>query len=317
VRARQSAGSLERDAEAIDHLVREGQFQRAFSLVAGFSALLSGLEVTYEHYKGSYSQRVMYSPVLASGALFGAGVAGAVSGRAARSVLPLVSAITVVDGLVGFTFHLRGVARKPGGWRIPVMNVVMGPPVFAPLLFAISGYIGLVASLLRRADDQAPQHAAPPRRPSWARLLPKWVGAEEQVIAQEVREGRFQRQLAVAAAASALLSGLEALYSHYKSNFRYGAQWTPILLTPPMVAAGVGAAWSRPIARTALPLVSGLALIDGGIGFLYHVRGIGRRPGGFKMPVYNLLYGPPVFAPLLFSASGFLGLLASLLRREE
>ena len=34
------------------------------------------------------------------------------------------------------------------------------------------------------------------------------------------------------------------------------------------------------------------------------------------MPFYNLMYGPPVFAPLLFAAAGFLGLLASLLRRE-
>jgi hypothetical protein len=34
-----------------------------------------------------------------------------------------------------------------------------------------------------------------------------------------------------------------------------------------------------------------------------------------KQPVYNLTYGPPVFAPLLYAASGFLGLLTTLLRR--
>jgi hypothetical protein len=69
--------------------------------------------------------------------------------------------------------------------------------------------------------------------------------------------------------------------------------------------------------RTLLPLVSALALVDGLIGTLYHVRGVLRRPGGLSMPLYNVMYGPPVFAPLLFSASGFLGLLASALRRAD
>jgi hypothetical protein len=36
-----------------------------------------------------------------------------------------------------------------------------------------------------------------------------------------------------------------------------------------------------------------------------------------KKPLYNIVYGPPLFAPLLFAASGLLGLLASLLRREK
>ena len=40
-------------------------------------------------------------------------------------------------------------------------------------------------------------------------------------------------------------------------------------------------------------------------------------PGGLKLPFYNVMYGPPIFAPLLFAASGFMGLLASLLRRAE
>lgn len=36
-----------------------------------------------------------------------------------------------------------------------------------------------------------------------------------------------------------------------------------------------------------------------------------------KKPLYNLIYGPPVFAPLLFAACGTIGLLASLMRRER
>jgi len=74
---------------------------------------------------------------------------------------------------------------------------------------------------------------------------------------------------------------------------------------------------SKRAAHTLLPAISAAAMIDGGIGTFYHVRGVMRRPGGLKKPLYNIVWGPPVFAPLLFAASGFLGLLASLLRREK
>jgi hypothetical protein len=94
-------------------------------------------------------------------------------------------------------------------------------------------------------------------------------------------------------------------------------QWSPILLGPFLLVAGLGTIWKAWIGRTLLPLASALALVDGAIGFYVHARGIVRRPGGLKLPVYNLIYGPPIFAPLLFAASGSMGLLASLLRRGD
>ncbi len=306
---------MARERLVVDEHIREGRFQISLALIAGISSLLSGWEVATEHYRGSYSQRIMYSPLLLSPLLLVAGVAGAVSRRAARTILPFLSLLTVVDGFVGFWFHVRGVHRKPGGWRIPVANVIMGPPVFAPLLFALSGYLGLMAAMLRREGD--PPGSVPAAWPrgagGWLGLVPHVLIAEEQ----QVREGRFQKQLAAAAAASAVFSGIEALYSHYKNNFNYRVQWTPIILTPALVAAGIGGVFSRRVARTWLPLVSAAAMLDGAIGSLYHLRGVLRRPGGLKLPLHNLMYGPPIFAPLLFAASGFLGLLASLLQRAE
>ncbi|MGN6699637.1 MAG: hypothetical protein ACTHMR_15910 [Thermomicrobiales bacterium] len=309
-------GGLLHDEQEVVRHIREGRFQRSLALIAGLSSVLSGLEVTYEHYRGSYSQRVMYSPVVLSPALLAAGVAGAFSRRAARTVLPLVSLVTLADGVIGFVFHVRGVARKPGGWRIPVMNVIMGPPVFAPLLFGISGFLGLVAAMLRREDAPRFASLAAPRS-SWPRWLPRWLAREEQALEQDVREGRFQRGLAVAAALSALFNGVEALYSHYKNGFTYPSQWIPVVLTPFIMVAGIGTVWSRLVARTLLPVTSLLAVISGGIGFFYHARGVTRQPGGLKLPFYNVMYGPPIFAPLLFVATGFLGLLASLLRRAK
>jgi hypothetical protein len=318
---------ITREGVVVEQHIREGRFQRSLSLVAALSALLSGLEVTYEHYRGSYSQQVMYTPVVLSASLVIAGVAGALTRWAARVLLPVVSALTVIDGVVGFYFHVRGVARKPGGWRIPVMNAIMGPPIFAPLLFALSGYLGLLASLLRREDDPAESAGEALRRrplglpapPSGLlAFLPRGITAEGIELEHHVREGRFQKHLALVAAMAALFSGLEALYSHYKNNFSSRAlQWSPVLLTPVMLAAGIGTIWSRAIARSLLPVASVLALLDGAVGFVFHVRGVIRRPGGLKLPLYNVIYGPPIFAPLLLAASGMMGLIASLLRRAE
>lgn len=300
----------------IDLEVREGRFQRWLALIAGLSSLLSGLEVTYEHYRGSYSRRIMYTPVILSGTLAVGGFAGFFSKRAARTLLPAISIITLGDSVVGFYFHVRGIQRKPGGWRLPIVNMAMGPPVFAPLLFGVSAYLGLVASYLRREEGDAAWALPRPAHPHhWGRLL----GAEPERIGwtQDLREGRFQKHMAAATAVSAMFSGVEAWYSHYKNNFRYKAQWTPVILAPLLMAAGIGAMRSRRVAHTWLPAVSALAIADGSVGFYYHARGVARRPGGLKMPVYNIIYGPPVLAPLLFAACGFLGLLASFLRREK
>jgi hypothetical protein len=148
--------------------------------------------------------------------------------------------------------------------------------------------------------------------------MPRGITHEGVALEQHVREGRFQKHLAAVAGISAFLSTAEALYSHYKNNFSYRKlQWSPLVLGPLLTAAGIGTIWSKRAGRTLLPLASALALIDGTIGFYVHARGIVRRPGGLKLPLYNIIYGPPIFAPLLFAASGFMGLLASLLRRAD
>jgi hypothetical protein len=66
----------------IDLDVREGRFQCWLSLMAGLSSVLAGLEVSYKHYRGSYSRRVMCTPVILSVALAGGGISGFFSKRA-------------------------------------------------------------------------------------------------------------------------------------------------------------------------------------------------------------------------------------------
>jgi phosphate/sulfate permease len=283
----------------LDH-IRDGRFQRSMSFVSAGSSFVSALEVGYEHYKGSYSNPVMYTPVALSVALTGAATAGTFNTQTAQGLLRITSAITLIDGIIGFGFHIRGVARKPGGWRLPITNIVMGPPIFAPLLFGTAAYLGLVASYLR--PEECESEVVEQHRWRWQ---------------QNIHEGRFQKQLTFVSAVWAVFSGFEAWYSHYKNNFQYRVQWSPVLLTPVQLAACVAAMADERAAKTLLPAASAVTLVDGLVGFGFHARGIVRRPGGRKTWLYNVMYGPPIFAPLLFAACGALGLLASLLRREK
>ncbi len=289
----------EASAAILEH-IKDGRFQRSLALVTAASSFVSGLEVSYEHYKGSYSNLIMYSPVLLSGSVTGAAIWGFFSQRAAETVLRWTSAITLVDGITGFVFHIRGIQRKPGGWRLPLTNMIMGPPIFAPLLFGTAAYLGFMASYLRREEDA--KQIGNSRYTGWQR---------------ELNEGKFQKHLAGVAAVWTAFSGFEAWYSHYKSRFKIWAQWTPVILAPIQFGACVGAIFSEGVARKLLPATSVVALVDGTVGFGYHARGIARRSGGRKHWLYNILYGPPIFAPLLFAACGALGLLASVLRRES
>jgi hypothetical protein len=293
-------------ATVLDH-IQHGTFQRSMSLLVAATSIVSGMEVAYEHYKGSYSNPVMYTPVIFSGVLTFAATTAFFSRRLATTFLRYTSFLTLADGLIGFGFHIRGVARKPGGWRLPITNIVMGPPIFAPLLFGTSAYLGVIASYLQREEDHgirsvAVEAAAAQRKPNFG---------------DDIRVGRFQKHLCVVAAIGTFASGAESWYSHYKDNFKYRVQWSPLVLTPIMIFTCLGAIKSKKIANRMLPVVSALLMLNGMVGTYYHIRGIARRSGGTHKPLYNILYGPPLFAPMLMAACGLLGALAYLMQRER
>ncbi len=173
----------------------------------------------------------MYAPVILSGALVVGGLSGVFSRRAARTVF--ASHLGDHAGRLrrGLLSTCVALSAEPGGWRLPIVNMIMGPPVFAPLLFGVSAYLGLLASFLRRGDLSGRHLLPQPTHPEhWAASL---TGGHERISwEQDVREGRFQKQMAAATVLSAFLSGAEAWYSHYKNNFRYKAQWTPVVVAP-------------------------------------------------------------------------------------
>jgi hypothetical protein len=129
---------------------RRGRMQRLLAGATAASALPLGAEIYVNHYGGSFGNKWMWTPVVLSPVLSAAGVAGVLSERAARTVLPAVSAVFFLDGALGVVFHLRGAARKPGGLKEATYNLVMGPPALAPGALTMVGGLGLAAAIARR-----------------------------------------------------------------------------------------------------------------------------------------------------------------------
>ncbi len=312
------AHAVAQEVTLAEREVREGRFQRSLAVITAFSAIVSGFEAYIQHQRGAFSHWLMWTPVWLTPPTVLAAAAALVSKRAARAVLPVVSLVALADGLVGFYYHLRGIGRMPGGWRLGQYNIVMGPPVFAPLLTCMVGVLGFITGFLRREQLDLPAQAVVPARTALRPLLRagETPSLWEQLITR-ISQGRFQRGMAVTSAIFAVLAGGEAYFEHMRGSYNMRVMWTPVWVTPPLLVAGVGAAISERVARVVLPIAALATLLDALLGFLLHLQGIKRMPGGFANLRFNITMGPPLFAPLLLSGAGLLGLLATLLRRKE
>ena len=133
-------------------------------------------------------------------------------------------------------------------------------------------------------------------------------------LISDVRTGRFERSLSALTAAGAVITTAEIYLSHDGASFGNKMMWWPIVVVPTAIPAGVAAVFSRRAAHTVLPLASAAIVANGLQGTYLHWRGVSQRPGGITR--YNLEAGPPVFAPLLATLVGGMGLLAAVLRRE-
>ena len=94
--------------------VRTGRFERTLAGLTAAGALVTAAEIYFEHDSASFGNRLMWIPVVLGPVGAVAGVAGVVSERAARTVLPIVSATIVANGLQGTYLHARGIAPT---WR--------------------------------------------------------------------------------------------------------------------------------------------------------------------------------------------------------
>jgi len=123
-------------------------------LVAGVRAAnvaaygLLALEAGWEHRKGEFHNRAMFTPVTLGPALMFVHAAAGAGVRPARAIEGPLSALAVGAGFVGFGFHVRKVLRRDGG--LSLQNLFYGPPTVAPLGLTGQGVLGVLAALFDR-----------------------------------------------------------------------------------------------------------------------------------------------------------------------
>jgi hypothetical protein len=130
--------------------LRAGRMQRTLAAATALTAPPLAFEIYLEHYKGSFGSKWMWTPIILAPPLTLAAIAGVFSERAAKTVLPALSALYCLDGLIGVVTHVQGVEKKPGGFSEPTYNLVMGPPLLAPGSLVMVGAFGLLAPLMER-----------------------------------------------------------------------------------------------------------------------------------------------------------------------
>jgi hypothetical protein len=132
-----------------------------------------------------------------------------------------------------------------------------------------------------------------------------------------IETGHFERSLSALTAAGALVTAAEIFFEHDSASFGNKMMWIPVVLGPVGAVAGVAGVFSHRMAKTALPIASAAIVANGLQGTYLHARGIAQKPGGWANARYNMEMGPPLLAPLLVTVVGGMGLLASILRREQ
>ena len=266
---------------------RAGRRLNGSSALLAFSVLADS---AVEHYRGSFANRAMYTPLVTSALTLGGSLFGMADARPKKhTVRDTIYAAAAATGFAGLCFHAYNVLKRPGGasWN----NLFYAAPIGAPMALALAGLLGRGAERVRDV---------PPRqRPT---ILGMPAG----------------RALAAVAAGGLFGTVGEAALLHFRGAFQNPAMVLPVTV-PPVAAALLGAAALRPnrqtnrLARWWLRFTALLGL--GGVGF--HIFGVSRAMGGWRNWSQNVLNGPPLPAPPSFTGLALAGLAALSLIEDE
>lgn len=267
------------------HLDAARKLNRSSALLALAVLADSGME----HYRGSFENRAMYTPLVVSLLSLGAGVHGGVdSNPAAHRVRDAIYLTAAATGVIGNGFHLYNILKRPGGlgWD----NLFYAAPIGAPIAMLLSGALGAAAERLRDEPARDPRLCGMPAG----------------------------RALALLASVGLIGTAGEAALLHFRGAFHNPAMYAPVAIPPLAAVFLTHAALAVPKPErwfTRLWLRCTALLGFAGVGF--HTFGVARNMGGWRNWSQNIFSGPPLPAPPSFTALALAGLAALGLREEE
>lgn len=228
---------------------------RRLNRAAGVLALSVLADSGVEHYRGSFENKAMFTPLVVSALTLGTSVHGTADRRAAAHVVrDAIYLLAAATGLVGTGFHVYNVAKKSGGfsWQ----NLFYRAPLGAPMAILLSGLIGYCSERVRETPE----------------------GATPTIF--DVPAGR-----AMAAVTSGGLLGTsgEAALLHFRGAFHNPLMMLPVTLPPIGAALLARAATSGPggkhrLTRWWMRLLAAMGMA--GVGF--HAYGVSRNMGGWR-----------------------------------
>ncbi|WP_048601299.1 hypothetical protein [Rubeoparvulum massiliense] len=119
-------------------------FVRIATIFVALAFLVIGFQVTLFHYRQNFHHRSMWLPVISAPLIFLTGLIYSFWLTNWSYYLYLILLwIGLVDGVVGAFFHIRGVRIRVGGWTL--RNLLIGPPIFLPMMFGALSILGLLA----------------------------------------------------------------------------------------------------------------------------------------------------------------------------
>jgi len=262
---------------------------RKLNRAAGTLAASVLADSSVEHYRGSFKNKAMYTPLFVSALTLATSVHGTGDMRPvahkARDAIYLLAAAT---GLVGTGFHFYNVGKKVGGfsWQ----NLFYGAPIGAPMAILLSGLLGFCSERVRESDRSRPQIFGLPAG----------------------------RTIAAVAGAGLLGTAGEAGLLHFRGAYHDPFMVVPVTL-PPIGAALLmsAAAGRRGKSHRLTRWWMWLLAVMGVAGVGFHAYGVSRNMGGWRNWSQNVLNGPPLPAPPSFAGLALAGLAALGLMKEH
>ena len=256
---------------------------RRLNRAAGMLAASVLADSAVEHYRGSFHNRAMVTPLVTASLSLAVSVHGNADERpGAHLARDSIYALATLTGLIGTAFHAFNIGKKPGGfiWQ----NLFYSAPLGAPAALTLSGALGFLSERVR---DTTPG------------VAPTILG---------LPAGRT-----VAAATSAGLLGTvaEAGLLHFRGAYQNPFMYLPVTIPPVTAALLANAALAAPdrprhFTRWWLRLTALMGFAGAG----FHVRGVARSMGGWRNWRQNMLDGPPIPAPPSFTGLALAGLAA-------
>lgn len=248
------------------------------------------LDSAVEHYRGSFKNKAMFTPLIVSALTLAVSAHGTADKRpAAHNVRDLTYILAASVGVAGTGFHIYNVTKRPGG--ISWQNLFYGAPLGAPFAILLAGLLGFYSERVRDTSGSRT-----------ARVF-GWPAG---------------RALAALTGAGLLGTAAEAGLLHFRGAYHDPFMFLPVTV-PPIAAALAGEAALGPpnrdrwFSRAWLRMTALLGFA--GVGF--HAWGVSRNMGGWRNWRQNVLNGPPLPAPPSFTGLALAGLAALGLMKEH